>query len=221
MHRSRGASGSSPSRTRSAAGGRRSCSRSPRSPPCRTSTRAGGLLRREAPSASAASVPWRRRRRRTTRTLCSSSPSERDVVVGRRRREVRARVGRARGNELAVAAALGVAAAAEELDGVRDDLHRLPLGAVLRLPLAPVESAVDADRAALRQVLRTALALVPPDGDVEVVRLVAPLARRPVLLARIDGDAELADGGPARRVPELGVPRQVPDEDDAVDIGHG
>src|SRR5205823_3310393 len=114
---------------------------------------------------------------------------------------------------------LAVAAAAQELDVLGDDLDGLALGAVLRLPLTPVEPPVDSDRASLGEVLRTALALVSPDGDVEVVRLVDPLARA-VLLARVDGDAELADGGAARRVPELRVPGQVPDQDDAVDVGH-
>ena len=53
-----------------------------------------------------------------------------------------------------------------------------------------------ADGAALGEVLRAALALVAPDGDVEVVRLVGPLARRAVLHARVHGDAELADAVP-------------------------
>ena len=116
---------------------------------------------------------------------------------------------------------LAVAAAAEELDAVGDDLDRLALGAVLGLPLAPVEAAVDPDRAALGEVLRAALGLVAPDGDVEVVRLVGPLAGHCVLAARVHGDAELAHGGPARGVAQLGVARQVADEDDAVDVaGH-
>src|SRR5581483_82783 len=101
-----------------------------------------------------------------------------------------------------------------------DDLNGLALRAVLRLPLAPVEAAVDADRAALREVLRAALGLVAPDGDVEVVRLVAPLAGRGILLAGVHRDAELADGGAARRVAELRILGQVPDEHDAVDVGH-
>src|SRR5438552_6920792 len=145
---------------------------------------------------------------------------ERDVVVCGRRPEVgglRRRPGR---HELVPAAARVVAASAEELDALGDDLDRLALGAVLRLPLAPVEAAVDADRPALREVLRAALRLVAEHGDVEVVRLVAPLAGRIVLLARVDGDPELADGRPVRGRPELGVLRQVPDEDDPVDVGH-
>src|SRR4029079_1063794 len=101
-----------------------------------------------------------------------------------------------------------------------DDLDRLALGAVLGVPLAPVEPAVDRDRAALGEVLRAALALVPPDGDVEVVRLVAPLAGLAVLLPRVHGEAQLADRGAARRVPQLGVLGQVSDQDDAVDVGH-
>src|SRR4029453_11028305 len=141
------------------------------------------------------------------------------VVVGRRAAHIG--VGRrARRHELTLAAALGVAAAAEELHGVGDDLDRLALRAVLGLPLTPVEAAVDAYRASLGEVLRAALALVPPDGDVEVVRLVAPLAGLRILLACVHGQAELADGGAARRVPELGVPGQVADEDDSVDVGH-
>src|SRR5262249_16835549 len=93
-------------------------------------------------------------------------------------------------------------------------------GAVLRLPLAPLEAPVDRDRAALREVLGAVLALVAPDGDVEVVRLLGPFTGGAVLAARIDGQPEAADGGPAWRVPELGVARQVSDEDDAVDVGH-
>src|SRR5215471_6950582 len=101
---------------------------------------------------------------------------ERDVVVCGGR-EVGALLLRSRRHELVSAAAgeVAVASAAEELDALRDDLHGLPLArAVGRIPLAPVEAAVDADRAALGKVLRAALGLVAEDGDVEVVRLVDP-----------------------------------------------
>src|SRR6266576_4608627 len=142
---------------------------------------------------------------------------ERDVVVGRRR-EVGALLLCPRRHEL-VAAAVTVAAAAEELDAVGDDLHGLALAAaVLRLPLTPLEAAVDRDRAALRKVLRAALRLVAEDRDAEVVRLVRPLARL-VATPAIDGDAQVANGGAARRVPQLRVLRQVPDQNDAVDVG--
>src|SRR5207248_5746974 len=73
---------------------------------------------------------------------------------------------------------------------------------------------------ALRQVLRAALALVAPDGHVEVVRLVDPLSARAVLLPRVDRNPQLADRGAARRVAQLGVAREVPHEDDAVDVRH-
>src|SRR5205807_1964666 len=58
-----------------------------------------------------------------------------------------------------------------------------------------------------------------PYGDVEVVGLVDPLAGA-VLLAGVDGDAQLADGGAARRLPQLRVAGQVADKDDPVDVGH-
>jgi hypothetical protein len=98
--------------------------------------------------------------------------------------------GRSCGDELALAAlAAALTAAAEELDAVGDDLDRP--GAWCR-PALPTR----ASRACRRrrrggpfgEVLRAALALVAPDGDVEVVRLVAPVALG-VLLARVDGDA--------------------------------
>src|SRR5262249_4883864 len=144
---------------------------------------------------------------------------KRNVVVGGSEVGIRVRR-RGCGYELPLAAAaFAVAAAAEELHRVRDDLDRLALRAVLRLPLAPVEASVDADRAPLREELRTALALVPPDRHVEVVGLVAPVALR-VLLPRVHGDPQLADRRAARRVPKLGVARQVAHEDDAVDVGH-
>jgi len=92
--------------------------------------------------------------------------SERNVVVCRTA-EVFVSGGRRGGNELSLAVtAAAFTAAAEELHGVGDDLDRLALRAVLRLPLTPVEAAVDADGAALGEVLRTTLALVAPDGDV-------------------------------------------------------
>src|SRR5262249_10801435 len=124
---------------------------------------------------------------------------EGDVVVcrarpGRGRREI-GRVARdvALRREAVAVAAATVTTTAEELDGVGDDLHGLALArAVGRLPLAPVEAAVDRDAAALLQVLGAVLALRAPDRDVEVVGLVDPLAGR-VLPTRVDRDAQLAD----------------------------
>src|SRR5437773_2254640 len=144
---------------------------------------------------------------------------ERDVVVCGARPEVGVGLRRrARGDVRVLAAA--ALAAAEELHGVGDHLDRLALGAVLRLPLAPLEAAVDRDRAALGEVLRAVLALVAPDRDVEVVRLLRPLAGGRILAPRVHREPQAADGHPARRVPELRVAREVADEDDAVDVGH-
>src|SRR5581483_4286943 len=104
-----------------------------------------------------------------------------------------------------------------ELHRLRHDLDRLALAAVLRLPFAPIEATVDRDGPALREVLRARLGLVAEDGDAEVVRLVDPLARL-VAPPAVHGDAEAADRRAARRVPELGIARQVADQDDAVDV---
>src|SRR5579884_631463 len=144
---------------------------------------------------------------------------ERDVVVGRRGEVGALLLRRSGGHELVAAAAAGVAvsSAAEELDAVGDDLYGLALGAVLRLPLAPAELAVDPDRPALGQVLGAVLGLVAEDGDAEVVGRVDPVARL-VALAVVDRDPQAADRRAAGRVAELRIPRQVPDQYDAVDV---
>src|SRR6478752_8949666 len=114
-----------------------------------------------------------------------------------------------------------VIAPAEELHGVGHDLDGLALaGAVLGLPLAPLQAAVDRDGAALREVLGAVLALLAPDGHIEIVRLVDPFARR-VLAARVAGHAQAADGGAAGQRAQLGVAGQIAREDDAVDVGGG
>src|SRR3954469_9538345 len=152
---------------------------------------------------------------------CQAFSLERNVVVGAGEVGVAAARCACRHELVAAAFAAALAAAAEELDGVGDDLDGLALLAVLRFPLAPFEAAVDRDRPALRQVLRAALRLVAEDGDAEVVRLVAPLTGF-VAAPRVDGDAQRADGCAAAGLAELGILRQVPDEDDAVDVcGHG
>ena len=119
--------------------------------------------------------------------------SERDVVVGVGRGAGGlefALVGRAVG-ALRGAVLAGVGGA-EELDGVGDDLDRLAL-AVLGVVFAPLQAAVDRDRAALGEVAGAVLALGAPDGDVEVVGLVGPLAAGVVLAARVARDAQRAD----------------------------
>src|SRR5688572_20248345 len=143
---------------------------------------------------------------------------EGDVVVGRRGGgEV---VGGLRGalrDELLVAAA--AVAAAEELDVVGDDLDRLALRAVLGVPLTPGELALDADRAALGEVLGAVLRGASPHGDVEVVGRVGPFLA--ALDAVVHGDTQGRDSGAGRGVAQLRVLRQVADEDDAVDVlGH-
>src|SRR3954451_7139963 len=135
-----------------------------------------------ASSCVAAAEPSPARCRRGTSTL------ERDVVVrgrrgaacagrGGRGREVAGvdRDVRARGEPAATAV---VVAAAEELDGVGDDVDGLALAALLALPLAPLQAPVDRDGPAAAEVAGAVLALGAPDGDVEEVGLVHPLAGR-------------------------------------------
>src|SRR4051794_24875344 len=152
-------------------------------------------------------------------------PLEGDVVVGGRGAARGARgleVGRVgrdvtlRG-EAPAATVLATLAAAQELDGVGDDVDRLALLALGGVPLAPLEPAVDGHGAALRQVLGAVLALGAPDGDVEVVGLVHPLPRG-ILAARVAGQPQAADRRAAVGAAQFGVPGQVAREDDPVDV---
>src|SRR5438067_3209907 len=122
------------------------------------------------------------------------SSLEGDVVVGRRGAGERLdRVGLELGagaEATAAAPTLAVAARAEELDRVGHDLDLGALAAVLGLPLAPLEAAVDRHGPALAQVLGAVLALRAPDLDVEVVRLLGPLTAGLVLVAAVHGQPQ-------------------------------
>src|SRR4051794_13027239 len=150
-----------------------------------------------------------RERRPQDSAAAAAAGSERDVLVvggtgvrGRARRAVAVR-------------------GAEELDGVGDDVDRLALVAAVGGPLAPLEATVDRDRPALGQESGAVLALGAPDGHIEVVGLVAPLAAGAVLAARVGRQPQAADAHAARGGAELGVARQVAGEHDAVDVGAG
>src|SRR5215218_2474139 len=110
-----------------------------------------------------------------------------------------------RGEAPTATAVLAALTASEELHGVGDDVDRLPLLALGRVPLAPLQPAVDGHRAALGEVLGAVLALCAPDRDVEVVGLVDPLTRG-ILAAGVAGQPEAANGGPVVGAAQLGVP---------------
>ena len=68
--------------------------------------------------------------------------------------------------------------AAEEQHGLRDDLGRVALLAVLALPRTGVQTAFDVRLPALLQELAAQLRELVPRDDVEPVGLLAPLALR-------------------------------------------
>src|SRR4029079_17400514 len=95
--------------------------------------------------------------------------------------------------------ALGLLALVEAHHGVRRDLERDALLAVLGLVLAGPEPAVDEHAIALAEVLRGALGAIAPDAHPEPVRGFDPLAGLLVLGGLVDGHAELGDGAPIGR----------------------
>src|SRR6266850_6108190 len=143
--------------------------------------------------------------------------SERDVVVGAAA-EVRAGVlfgrhGRPR--------LLGrtIAAAAQHLDVLRDDLGREALLPGLVLPLPGANPAFDEDLPALREVLADDLGLLPPHHDPVPLRgfLLLPALVGPALRGR---DAQVRHGLPALGEAHLGVRAQIADQDHLVDAAH-
>src|SRR5207245_4544917 len=108
---------------------------------------------------------------------------------------------------------------AQELDRVGNDIDGLPLGAVLRFPLAPVKASLDGDRSSLGKVLGAVLALGAEDGDVEIVGLVDPLAALGLFAPAVDRNAQAAHRGPAGGGAKLGIASEVPGDDDSVDVG--
>jgi hypothetical protein len=111
-----------------------------------------------------------------------------------------------------------VRAGAEELHAVGDDLDRLTLGAVLRVPFAPVQPSLDGNRASLGEVVGAVLTLRSPDGDIEVVGLVDPFAALTVLATAVDGNSKLAYGGAAGGRAQLRILGQVPGDHHRVDV---
>ena len=106
--------------------------------------------------------------RRRRRARCGAARAGRPRCPPGRRRAERNRCRRRPGPL--------VVAAAEELDGLGDDLDRSRAWCRPGPPFAPVQAAVDGDRAALGEEAGAVLALGAPDGDAEVVGLVDPLA---------------------------------------------
>src|SRR5215212_1683503 len=112
------------------------------------------------------------------------------------------------------AAVVGVAGAPEELDIVCDDVHLAPLGAVLRLPGAVLEAALDEDGIALFLVVGDGLPEFAPGADVEEVNFLVPGAHP------VDREPEGADRYPVIGEPELGISRKISGEYDAVETDH-
>src|SRR5262245_6285999 len=147
--------------------------------------------------------------------------SERNIVVGDRlhRRLVTASVRHRCAATFHRSAASAATTAAEQRDPVRLDFCRIPLVAVLVIPLARLQATFDVDLLALRQVLLQALRLLAPQDDavplgffLALSALVVPhLGRRKV---------QRRHGSATRRVAELRIAAKIADEDYFVHASH-
>src|SRR5919201_1619349 len=111
----------------------------------------------------------------------------------------------------------------EELNVGRHHLGRLPLLAVLALPGASLEPALDVDQGTLAEVvgdlLREVSAADVPGHDVVVVGVLAALTVLPAPIA-VGRDRELAHRIALGGVPDLRVARQATHQHDFVEAGH-
>lgn len=108
----------------------------------------------------------------------------------------------------------------EELEGFSDDFKFAAFFAgFLVVPSIHLETAFNIDSASFGEVLLGKFCLAPPKGDIHedgfflfLVLFVVPDA--------IDGKGNVRDGGALGCVPKLGIPGEIPDEHDFVEIGH-
>src|SRR5262249_54570926 len=104
-------------------------------------------------------------------------------------------------------------AAAEELHVLRDHLGDVALVAFLIVVRAVLDTSLDVDLQALRQILRADLRALPPNHDAMPFSALLPLAVL-VVPALARRDAQLANALPARRVSHVGIGAQVAHQDD-------
>src|SRR5207302_4644024 len=106
-----------------------------------------------------------------------------------------------------------------ELHALGHHLHHVPLLAVLRLPVPGLQASFDENRAPLVEVLTATLRLFAPDDHRQEARFFPALSalRR---VPSVHGEPQIADGGAARRVAQLGGSGQVPDQEHLVQARH-
>src|SRR3954451_21828996 len=144
--------------------------------------------------------------RAATTTTAATTAVATEIFARGRRRVVRA----------AAALAAFLAATAEELHVVGDDLGDVALVAFLVVVRAGLDATLDVDLAALREILGADLrALAPHDDAVPLGALLALSVLVVPALAR--REPQLADALPARRVPHVGISAEITDQNDLVD----
>src|SRR6185436_10840170 len=117
-------------------------------------------------------------------------------------------------------AALARGPAADELHVLGRHADLAHLLAVLGLPAVLLEAALDHHLPALLQVLGADLSRLPPRDLVDEGDFFDLLAGLLVRVLVVEGQRELADRRPLRRVPQLGVARQVAEQDDLIERRH-
>src|SRR3989338_3508088 len=98
-----------------------------------------------------------------------------------------------------------------------DDFRAVPFLAILPLPLAGLDAAVNVDFTALAEILSADVGQLAPGDDVVKLRLFLFLAGgiRPAV---VGGDAEVGDVLPARGGPDFRIAGQVSDDHGAIEV---
>ena len=111
-------------------------------------------------------------------------------------------------------------AAGEELQVFADDFQFAAfLTGGLVIPGVEIQTAFDVNRIALCQVLLRKLCLAAPERDIDEGGFLLFLALF-VFPDAVDREAEFGDGGSFGRVAQFGIPCEIPDEHDFVEICH-
>src|SRR3989338_1742498 len=114
----------------------------------------------------------------------------------------------------------GLRDASQELHVLGDDLNGGPLLPLRGFPTPALEPPLDAHRAALRQVFPAQLRLTAPRHHPDEAG-VFPLLTGGQRVRPVAGHGERRDRRPAGDVPQLGIPRDVPDQKHLIQTGHG
>src|SRR4029079_13173289 len=106
----------------------------------------------------------------------------------------------------------------QEGHGLRDDFMLAPLLSVFRLPAPLLQSPIHDDAVSLAEILATMFGLLAEHDNVHETDFLFQVIT--LLVAPAHRQSERRHRCPVRRVPQLGIAREISDQDDFVKPAH-